>query len=268
MSGIKSLAREPLVHFLIAGAALFALNGLYGGEDAQDRSISIDEEQVARLAGQWQQQWRRQPSPKELDGLIRDHIKDEIYYREAMRLRLDIDDPVIRRRLRSKMEFLASAQAENTPPTEAELARYYAANNARYASDPVYGFDQLYFGDDEAAARRAVTLLNDGKTLTARAISLPAGMEKAGASEIGKLFGDDFTESLRALPVGRWSGPVQSGFGLHAVRIRAATASRVAPLTEISQRVTNDWRAETRLKREAAAYQALLDGYDIRIEKP
>jgi peptidyl-prolyl cis-trans isomerase C len=65
-----------------------------------------------------------------------------------------------------------------------------------------------------------------------------------------------------------WAGPVRSGFGWHAVRIRAVDASQVRPLADIAQQVSNDWRAETKAKREAAAYQTLLDGYDIRISKP
>lgn len=264
----RAAIREPLVHFLIAGAALFALNSLYGDDRTDGRSISIDEEQVGRLAAQWQQQWRRAPNPAELDALIRDHIKEEIYYREAMRLGLDADDPVIRRRLRSKMEFLATAEIENTPPTDTELARYMAANKARYADDPTYSFEQKYFGDNETAARTAVAMLANGKAATTDPISLPATMEKADATEIAKQFGDGFAKSLPALAVGKWAGPVQSGYGWHAVYVRYIDASKVPPLSEIRQRITNDWRAETRTKREAAAYQALLDGYDIDIEKP
>jgi hypothetical protein len=80
--------------------------------------------------------------------------------------------------------------------------------------------------------------------------------------------GDGFADSLRNLPQGRWSGPVQSGFGWHAVRVRDVVAAGTPPLSEIRQRVSNDWRAKTQATREAAAYQALLDGYDIRIAKP
>jgi peptidyl-prolyl cis-trans isomerase C len=265
---LEKAIREPLVHFLLAGGALFAVMGQFGSEDSSDRSITIDEAQVARLASQWEQTWRRPPSPKELDSVIRDHIKEEIYYREAIRLGLDADDPIIRRRLRTKMEYLATAQAENTPPTDAELNRYYMANKASYAADPVYSFDQRYYGDDEAGARSAVAALNARKSPPALPISLPAAMEKASASEIAKTFGDGFADGLAALPTGKWAGPAQSGFGWHAVRIRSVDASNVPPLAEIRQRVTNDWRAQMRAAREAAAYQALLDGYDISIAKP
>lgn len=260
--------REPLVHFLLAGSALFLIMGRFGSDDSSDRSIMIDEEQVARLASQWEQTWRRPPSPQELDSVIRDHIKEEIYYREAIRLGLDADDPIIRRRLRTKMEYLATAQVENSAPTEAELNRYYMSNKARYAADPTYSFDQRYFGDDRAGAGNAVAVMNAGKSLPVLLIPLPAAMEKASASDIAKKFGDGFAYGLSQLPVGKWAGPAQSGYGWHAVRIRSVDASKVPPLADIRQRVTNDWRAQTRASRETAAYQALLDGYDIRIAKP
>ncbi len=260
--------REPLVHFLAAGSALFALGGLYGGGDIADRNITIDTEQVQRIADQFQETWRRPPTAQELDGLIRDHIKDEIYFREAMRLGLDTDDPVIRRRLRNKMEFLATSAAENSPPTDADLMRYYAANKARYAADPAYSFDQRYYGEDETGARAAVAALNASKAPPPKSIPLPTAMENAPTTDIAREFGDEFANALRILPPAKWSGPVQSGYGWHAVRIRAAAASKVPPLNDIIQKVSNDWRAETRTAREAAAYQALLDGYDIDIKKP
>lgn len=265
---LKMAIREPLVHFLVAGAALFLVLGWFGTADSGGRSITIDEDQVARLANQWEQTWRRPPSPQELDGLIRDHIKDEVYFREAMKLGLDADDPIIRRRLRTKMEYLATAQAENTPPTVAALARYYATNKARYAADASYSFDQRFFGDSQSAAANAVAALNAGQTAESKPLSVPAYMKSASTSEVARQFGEEFTASLKKLPAGKWAGPVQSGFGWHAVRLNKVDASPTPPLAEIRQRVTNDWRAETRASREAAAYQTLLDGYDIRIAKP
>jgi peptidyl-prolyl cis-trans isomerase C len=260
--------REPLVHFLVAGAALFLIMGQYGSEDVGDRNITIDETKVAGLAKQWEETWRRPPSPQELDGLIRDHIKEEIYFREAIRLGLDSDDPIIRRRLRSKMEFLATAEAENTPPTDAELERFYAANKSRYAANAAYSFEQRYYGEDEVKAREATTAIAAGKSPSAMPISLPTAMKHANASDIAKQFGDGFAAGLAAVPTGAWAGPVQSGYGWHAVRVNDVTASKIPPLSEIRQSVANDWRAQTRAAREAAAYQALLDGYGVSIARP
>jgi parvulin-like peptidyl-prolyl isomerase len=265
---MKQALREPLVHFLGAGSALFLLMGQFGGEDSLDRSITINEAEVARIASQWEQTWRSPPTPQILDSLIRDYIKEEIYFREGMRLGLDVDDPVIRRRLRAKMEFLGSAQIQNMEPTDAALQSFYAAHKIRYAEKPAFSFDQQFLGEDEDSAKASIFALNAGKQVQAEPLSVSASMEKAASDNIAREFGDGFADSLRNLPQGRWSGPVQSGFGWHAVRVRGVVAAGTPPLPDIRQRVSNDWRAETQATREAAAYQALLDGYDIRIAKP
>ena len=265
---LKQALREPLVHFIGAGSALFLLMAQLGGEDSLDRSITINEADVARLASQWEQTWRRAPTQQQLDSLIRDYIKEEIYFRESMRLGLDVDDPVIRRRLRAKMEFLANAEIQNMEPTEAALQSFYAANKIRYAEKPAFSFDQQFLGEDEEIAKASILAINAAKPVQAQPLSVSASMDKAASDSIAREFGDAFADSLRNLPKGRWSGPVQSGFGWHAVRVRDVVASGTPPLSDIRQRVSNDWRAETQVAREAAAYQALLDGYDIRIAKP
>ncbi|MFN3451211.1 MAG: peptidyl-prolyl cis-trans isomerase [Sphingorhabdus sp.] len=253
---------------MAAGSVLFLLMGQFGSNDSLDRSITINEAEVARLASQWEQTWQRPPSAQQLDSLIRDYIKEEVYVREAMRLGLDADDPVIRRRLRAKMEFLATAEIQNMEPTDAALQRYYDANKSRYAENPAFSFDQQFLGEDEDAAKSAMTSLGQGKQPTAQALSVPQSMEDAASESISRQFGDDFAYSLRDAPQGKWSGPVRSGFGWHAVRVRNVVASETPSLSAVRQRVSNDWRAETQKTREAATYQALLDGYDIRIAKP
>jgi peptidyl-prolyl cis-trans isomerase C len=71
--------REPLVHFLLAGLAIFLIYGSFGGAiDSSERRIAVTEEQVKRLASQWAQTWQRAPSADELDGLIRDYIKVDL----------------------------------------------------------------------------------------------------------------------------------------------------------------------------------------------
>lgn len=265
---LKQALREPLVHFLAAGSVLFLLMAHFGAEDAAGRDITINEAEVAQLASQWEQTWRRPPTAEQLDNLIRDYIKEEVYVREATRLGLDADDPIIRRRLRAKMEFLAIAEIQNMEPSAAALQSYYDAHKFRYAEQPAFSFDQQFLGEDEGAAKASVVVLTAGKPFQPQPLSVPRSMDKAATGNIAQQFGNAFADSLRTLPLGRWSGPVRSGFGWHAVRVRAVTAADTPRLADIRQRVLNDWRAETQVKREAAAYQALLDGYDIRIAKP
>jgi peptidyl-prolyl cis-trans isomerase C len=269
--------REPLVHFLIAGAAIFTAYG-WGGNavDAESRRIVVGEEKVQRLASMWAQTWQRPPNAKELDGLIRDYIKEEIYYREAKRLGLDVDDTVVRRRLRSKMEFLATSEAENMVPADAILQAWLDKYPARYATDPVISFETVYVsandGDDLARAKamRILAQLKAGDEAAKLGdpISLPRSMDSASQLSISRQYGEEFGAALVKLPKGEWSGPVASGFGLHLVRIKSIDMSRKATLKEVRQQVENDWRSATKEQRENRAYQALLDSYDIDIERP
>jgi hypothetical protein len=264
----RQLVREPLVHFLAAGALIFAVWG--GGGDVADRTITVTEAQVRGLTEQWEQQWHRQPTPAEIDGLIRDLIKDEVYYREAVRMGLDTDDIIIRRRMRSKMEFLVAAQAENEVPSDAALQRWLDTHPRDYATRAALSFDQIYVGSDADCARRALAQLvkgTDPATL-ASPLSVPPTLDDAPAGDIDRQFGDGFAKAVAALPPGRWAGPVTSGFGQHLVRLRQLTPGAVPPLASVRKAVENDWREANRVARENAAYQALLDGYTIRIAKP
>lgn len=264
--------REPLLHFLIGGLLVF-LFSLWRGEpvDPASRAIVITEAQVARLAASWEQSWQRQPTAPEIDALIREFIKDEIYYREALRLGLDGEDVVIRRRLRSKMEFLARAQVESAKPKDAVLRAWLDKYPARFVSDPAFSFDQIYLGPteiaDAPAALKAISRGADWET-QGQSISLPPSLDKASQAEIARQFGMPFANALPALANGVWVGPVVSGFGSHLVRVRAAQASGKPRLADVRQVVENDWRAVTMKEREAKAYQALLEGYDIEIKQP
>ncbi len=269
----RGLLKEPLIHFLVAGALVFAFS-LWRGEaaDPTSRTIEITQAQVAQLASNWEQSWRRPPTREELDALVQDMVREEIYVREATRLGLDQDDPIIRRRLRSKMEFLETAEVENAMPTDATLAALLAKNPARYAADPRFSFDQLYLGSDSAATRAqalaALASLKRGEPAASIGISLPENMETAGRSDVARVFGDDFAGALAALPAGKWAGPVASGYGLHVVRLRAVSVPVPPQLADVRQRVENDWRAATLAERKARAYRTLLDGYVIRIAQP
>ena len=272
----RTILREPLLHFLIAGLAIFGFSAWRGeAVDPASRTIMINAEQVENLTTRWAQTWQRPPTGAEIDGMIRDYIKEEVYYREAKRLGLDDDDAIIRRRLRSKMEFLAGAEIENAAPSDATLQAWLDKNPAKYAADARYSFDQIYLtaNDVDAARNRATTLLarlNKGgnwQTL-GDSISLPPSLEDAAKANVAREFGDGFAASLAAQKIGGWAGPVASGFGLHLVRLRAVKTSDKPNLTQVRQTVENDWRAATLADREAKAYQALLDGYTIRIAKP
>ncbi len=271
-SKIGTWLREPLLHFMVAGMLVFLVSYWRGGGvDADSRTILITQEKVARLSASWEQIWRRAPTQSEIDGLIRDYIKEEIYYREAKRLGLDEDDTVVRRRLRSKMEFLATAQSENAVVDEATLQRWLDRFPARFATEAEISFDQIYLGENPPIA--AAPILNnivaagDWRKL-GKAISLPQSLDGATRSDIAREFGYPFATALTNAPQSKWTGPVQSGFGFHMIRVRSIRSSAEPSLGKVRQAVENDWRVQTAKERESKAYQTLLDGYTIKIAAP
>ena len=268
----RPLWRQPLLHFLLAGAAIFALDGLRESADYADSDrIVVTVAQVERMAGLWHKTWGRPPSDAELQGLVRDHIKEEIYYREALKLGLDINDTVIRRRLRQKMEFLT---ADDTPPASADettLQRYYERNADRYLRSPVFDFRQLYFAAaNRADAERALQAIRDGADPQefGEQISLPGAMADANQATIARTFGSAFYASLNQADTGEWVGPIESGFGQHLVRIDRKSAAHLPPLQEVRSIVETDWMAEQRIAAEDAAFQELRARYDVEIEVP
>ena len=261
-----AVLREPLVHFAILGALIFALFG--NATSADERRIVIDAARVERIAGQYAQNFRRAPSAAELDALIRDDVKEEVYYREALRLGLDRDDEVVRRRMRVKMETFGDTAEDIAAPDDATLQRWLAAHPQRFAGEATYAFDQRYLGTDAAGALAALSELRAGRDFAGAAIPLPARFEAIGAGEAAGLFGDEFAAALDRLPPGKWSGPVGSGLGQHLVRVRERHPAAPPSLAAIRQRVENDWRAAMARDRTERAYRALLKRYDVVIEKP
>jgi peptidyl-prolyl cis-trans isomerase C len=267
----KAALAEPLLHFLIGGLAVFLFFAFRGEEaDPESRRITVTVAVAEQLAARFGQTMQRAPTPTEMDGLIRDHIREEVYYREAKRLGLDADDYVIRRRLRSKMEYLARTEAEAAIPDEATLQAWLKQNAARYATDATYSFDQIFLGSETTQEELLVEGLRAGQSWRSMSqpISLPQSVERSSRADIERQFGAQFVAALAKAKKGQWSKAIPSGFGYHLVRVRAAEAGTPPRLADIRQRVENDWRAATASRREAKAYQVLLDGYDIRIEKP
>lgn len=269
----RRLVREPLVHFLLAGAVIFAVWSNVP-PDPGERRVVVDEARVTRLVDRWIETYHRPPTPEEIDGLIRDDVKDQVYYREAQRLGLDRDDEVVVRRMRTKMESLAMSDVQAARPGDADLQALIDKNPARYAALPVYAFDQVYLGDDTPATRAvaaaALARLNAGAgpESATRPIPLPVHFDDASAADVADQLGDGFAASLLRLPQGQWTGPVASGVGLHLVRIDKRILPPKPKLADVRQKVENDWRAAKSKAAVDKAFDDMVKGYDVVIEKP
>ena len=274
--------REPLMHFMIIGAAIYLLYGVFAepAPEEADKTIVVSAGEIEWMQASWQKRWNRLPTEDEMDGLIQQYIRETVLYREALTMGLNQHDQVIRRRLAQKLEFLARDLVELTPPTEEELQAYFAAHRDRYQEPVRYSFTQVFLDPD----RRGDATLEDAEKIKAALIAKGDAIEDAGELgdnfmllnhyqendpiEIRKNFGNGFAGSLAGLSPGQWHGPVQSGYGVHLVYVSHISEPPAPVFAEVRERVTQDWKAVVEEELNDKFYASLRDRYTIIIEAP
>ena len=276
---IARLLREPLLQFLALGAMLFALYGFVGKQSADaPEKIVVSASRIANLGEGFARTWRRPPSEQELQGLIEDYIRDEVFYRQGRAAGLDRDDVVIRRRVRQKMEFLAEDMSVPEPSDE-QLAAYLASNPERFRAEDQITFHQVFL----SATRRATTIESDSKqvasVLTRADAAVDAtvlgdpfllGAEFRGVSptKLTSIFGESFAKRISVMEKGRWQGPVASGFGQHFVFISERVSGSLPLLDAVRPAVRREWANARRLEAEQKLYASLRARYEIVVEAP
>jgi hypothetical protein len=141
---MKKLIREPFFHFLLLGAAIFLANHfIYARADSQPSKIVITQGDITSIVIGFSRTWQRPPTREELEGSIRDRVREEVYYREAVAMGLDRDDPVIRRRLQQKLQFVTDDVAAPAEPTDAELSEYLKTHPDVFRVDRQFTFNQV-----------------------------------------------------------------------------------------------------------------------------
>jgi hypothetical protein len=270
--------REPLLHFLVLGALLFVVDSFWGKWFPAQGSIVVNDSRVRSLAENFRRTWQRPPTSQELDGLIEEHIRDEVLTREAQRLGLDRDDTVIRRRLRQKIEIITEEASASAQPSDKQLQTYLDKHRDDFRGESRLAFSQIFLDP----SRRGDAINSDAKSildqLQRRVTStnwqklgdqlfmLKREYSLSGEREIATTFGAEFASSLLDLKIGEWSGPVRSGYGLHLVRIDSSEPARPAVLADMRPVVEREWRNAQRKLDADAYYQSLRAGYQIDVK--
>lgn len=272
MSGLSQVYRQPLLHFLLLGALIFAGYGLFApGSETEPggagEDIIMTRQQLDRLTDEYRATWQRAPGPDEIDALIDGYVREEILVREALRLGLDQGDTVIRRRLAQKMDFLASSAARSLQPSEQDLNDFYAANEDYYRRPGRIAFEQVFLGPavDEELFEELRESLRTGanpEQLGERTL-LPFRMRLSEKARIEGLFGEGTYERLEALPLDEWQGPVKSGYGAHLVRVIEHQKPELLSFGTVREDVVTDWTQERAQDIRADALEAMRQRYRI-----
>ena len=267
-------SRSPLLVFLVLGVGVFAVERWLADGNIEERVVTVTGEQVDAIRARWDAQWGRPPAGRELEGLIDETVREEILYREALRLGLDRDDPIVRRRLAQKMTFMLEDNAQLPAPTAREVEAYFAAQAERYREPQRTSFRHVYLGEDRRAdPRRDATAL-----LQAMRAGDAGGWRRAGDPfpllreyadrtdrEIAELFGAHFAAALGNLATGDWHGPLGSTHGTHLVEVLHRSTPRPPALDEVRERVVQDLLQAQRREQNRIALRAVRERYDVRM---
>ena len=269
---LKRILKEPLLHFVLIGACLFGLYAwLNPGATQGDKRIVVDQGQINHLVQRFKLVWQREPNEKELQGLIEDFIIEEIYYREALAMGIDKNDPVIRRRLRQKMELYTDNLASTLAPTDAVLNDYLQQHADKFKTDTRYSIKQIFVNSDvdtNNLNQRLAAIESDlqkGKAVQGDRSLLPASFNNTDAFSIDRTFGKGFATKLDALPLNEWSKPLPSGMGMHFVFVSERQPGQLPELAGIRQQVEREWRFDQAQSIDSTLREKLLASYQIEI---
>ena len=269
---LQRFLREPLLHFVLIGGLFFLIYSTVNDtlENSTD-TIVITPERIRQIEVEFKGVWNREPSGEELDNLIKGEVRSEVYYRDALALRLDENDAVVRRRLRQKMEFLTDTGIYLQQPSETELATYFAANEQDYRNEPRLAFEQIYLGKSPSKDIVVQTLatLSLGQAINpvtfGQSTLLPAQLKLSQPGAIDSVFGKGFYHQIAELTPGEWAGPVTSTYGTHVVRTLEGQSGRIPALEEIRDAVVNDWKTSKAIENREQDYIKRRSRYTVEI---
>jgi hypothetical protein len=269
---LRAAVREPLLHFVLIGALLFAVTALRQ-KQSEHAEIRITAGEVAQLAAFWETQAQRKPTAEELRGLIEERIDEEVLAREAVRLGLDRDDVIVRRRLAQKMAFVSDDLAVVAEPAEDALREYFNAHRETYTTPDLYALRHVYFNPDrhatlDADAERALQRLARGANAdnVGDPFMLPRELADVSRDDIARDFGSSFADAVTGSTPGSWNGPVRSPFGVHLVKLESHTPSSAARFEDVRDQVREAYLAEKQRDANAALRTKLRQQYKIVVE--
>jgi hypothetical protein len=275
---LHALVREPLVHFVVLGALMFAVyawTGRGAGGADPSRRIQLSMDDVAQLVVLFQAQWKREPTPDELGRMVESKVREEILYREGLALGLDKDDTIVKRRMAQKVQFLTEDLAAAREPAAAELRRWFDANGDRFAHPPRVSFRHLYFSPDGRGARARDDAVDALAKLAREPQDSPVAARLSDrfmfqdhyrdrAPEfLGKEFGPQFALAVSKMRPGAWQGPIQSGFGWHLVFVDTLVSGRVPAFEEVEGEVKAAWLAEQKVQAWDKTYKDMRAKYVV-----
>jgi len=257
--------QEPLLHFLLLGAVLFAADHWLVGRADDPRRIVVSTavDQEARTL--FKNSRGREPNADELKALRQVWLDNEVLYREGLALQVDKGDTAIRERVIFKSLSLVDAALKRPDITEAQLRQWFEKHRAKYDEPPRFDFQEAALAEDndEVAVRAFVQALNSGTPGDAKAgLRVFKGRPY---DNIVQSYGADFAKALESLPPGEWRA-LASKDGWRAMRLEAVVSAKPAQFEVMRGVAMQDWNDATMTELRTGQVRALARKYKIEFE--
>ncbi|MCV2359855.1 peptidyl-prolyl cis-trans isomerase [Paucibacter sp. TC2R-5] len=257
--------REPLLHFLLLGALLFAADHYLVGRADDPRNIVVGAEVDAEAKQIFSAARGREPNAEELKALRQVWLDNEVLYREGLALQVDRGDTAIRERVIFKALSVVDANTKLPPVSEQVLRDWFEKNRVKYDEPARFDFQEAALAGDnsEATVRAFVAELNAGA----------AGDAKAGLrvfkgrpqSNLEQSYGADFAKTFAAIAPGEWHA-LQTRDGWRAMRLDALSKPQPAAFEALRTVIQQDWTDATLSEQRSAAVRALTQKYKVKFE--
>ena len=259
--------KQKLLIFFSIGLMIFAIDIVFN-EDSSNKVI-IYESELDSLINTWVTQVGREPTNEEIDGIIKQLIDEEILYREALKLGLDKNDIIIKRRLAQKISFLKQESISKNP-SEEEINKYYKSHTEDYFVESTYTFSHIYFSKDNQAQSRSVKALKsiqqgEEPSKFGDPFLLGKNFSIKTSKELKRSFGDKFSDSIKSLEIKKWDGPISSEYGEHLIFLNSYTDSFLPELDQVRSIVVTDILARDQSQSTAKYLEELRKEYEIEI---
>src|SRR6516162_8324706 len=280
---VKRLLREPLLHFLLLGFALFVIygylnHGRLGIELSKQIVLSLDDLRI--METYFESQWHRQPTPPEFQAMVEDKVREEVLYREGLAMGLDKDDTIVKRRMAQKMQFLAEDVAAAHEPSTDQLKSWFERNREKFALPGRHSFRHIYFSPDKRGKNAQLDACNTLAKIAGQQEDSKIAVSTGDSfmfqdyygdrtlSAIAKEFGPQFAVALEKLKPGSWQGPVESGYGWHLVFVDTVIPGRIPAFEEVESEVKTAWLGEQKAQAWQKAYQEMRAKYTVLLPAP
>ncbi len=262
---LPTWSREPLLHFVVLGAFLFAADQLLMDRSDDPNTIVVSSEVTDEAKKLFRESRGRDPNPEELEALSRRWIDNEVLYREGLALGVDQGDKMIRDRVIFKSLMLVETGLKLPPVDDKTLREWFETQRARYDEPARYDFQEAVLSGDtsESAVRAFAEALNAGTPGDTQ-----AGLRvfKGRPHEnLVQSYGADFAKALADAPVGEWRA-LPTRDGLRAMRLDTITPPQPASFEALRNVVLPDWTDATMAQQRTDAVRVRGQKYTIQFE--